>query len=99
MNQYADFQAECRRLAILVILGEAAAYTQDEVVLRVRLQGRGHPVSVQALRDDLKLLRDLDCVRLETPGGVWLATLTRTGDDVARGLAEVDGVARPVPGA
>jgi hypothetical protein len=98
MNAYTDFQTEQRRLAILSTLREATAYTLNEVALQKSLIGGGHPVSVSELRDDLRHLRERDCIRVETPAGVWLATLTRTGGDVAQGLAEVDGVARPEPG-
>lgn len=93
----ADLAAH-RRLTLLRVLHDAAAYTLNEIVLRDSLSGGGYPCSVADLRADLAHLRDRDCARVETPGGVWLATLTATGADVAFGRAEKDGVARPAPG-
>ncbi|BBL73659.1 hypothetical protein [Methylomagnum ishizawai] len=87
-----------RRLKILEALKDAAGYIRDEVVIQNQLALVGYPVSVADLRDDLRHLRDRDCIRLDTPSGVWLATLTRTGGDVADGRGSVDGVARPGPG-
>lgn len=88
---------ENRRLRILEILRQAPAYTLDEVTLGTALLQVGSPVAVADLRDDLRHLRDRDCVRVEMPGGVWLATLTRMGGDAASGLQHIDGVARPGP--
>jgi hypothetical protein len=88
-----------RRLKILQILREAVAYTLTETVLRGSLEAAGYPVSVSDLRADFVHLRDRDCIHTDMPAGVWIATLTRTGGDVAQGLEEVDGVAKPGPGA
>lgn len=93
----ADLYAH-RRLTLLRVLHDAVAYTLNEVVLRDSLSKGGFPCSVADLRDDLTHLRDRECVRVDTPGGVWLAELTATGADVAFGRAEKDGVARPGPG-
>lgn len=88
-----------RRLKILKLLACAPLYILDEVALQGQLAAVASPVAVAGLHDDLRHLRDRDCLRLDTSEGVWLAELTRTGNDVADGLAEVDGVARPGPGA
>lgn len=96
----AGLQAE-RRLQLLRLLREAdtAAFTLNEVVLQNQLALAGHAVAVDALRDDLRHLRDHDCLRLDTGAGVWLATLTRNGSDTAAGTRPVEGVAHPTPGA
>lgn len=88
-----------RRLILLEVLGQVAAYTLNEIELGEQLAAHGYPASTAGLRDDLRHLRDHDCLRVDTPGGVWMATLTRTGDEAAKGRMEVEGVARPGPGA
>lgn len=102
MSLKTDFAAELvarRRRLILEVLGHVAAYTLNEVEINEQLAAHGYPAATADLRDDLRHLRDRDCLRVDTPGGVWLATLTRTGDEAAKGRVEVDGVARPGPGA
>lgn len=96
-NPYTDFITEQRRLKILVLLREANAYILDEVLLNRLLTRSGLPVSRADLRCDLRCLRDLDCILLDTSDGVWTSTLTRTGSDCAQGLVECRGVARPEP--
>lgn len=97
MSKYEDFQTAERRLGILMLLKKATAYTANEIVIRGLLKKQGFAVSTDGLRGDLKHLQECDCVRVEIVG-VWLATLTRTGGEVADGLADADGVARPEPG-
>jgi hypothetical protein len=99
MNDYTDFQAARRRLHILRSLREAKVYTLDEVTLRDLLQRAGFHAAVGELRDDLRHCRERDCLVLDTAAGVWIATLTATGGDVAQGLSNVGGIARPEPGA
>lgn len=90
---------ERRRLEVLWALRRAPAYTATEVLLGPELRGRGVAASREQIRDDLRHLADRRCLVLQTPGGVWIATLTAQGADAADGLGDpVDGVARPLPG-
>jgi hypothetical protein len=87
-----------RRLRILkTLLGEEGTYFLNEVELQERLQST-YRVSTEELRDDLRHLRENDCVRIEIDEGLWGVTLTRTGGQAADGRVEVSGVARPAPG-
>lgn len=98
-SDLANALTERRRLKILQALAVAPVYMLDEVVLLGQLSAHGSPVAVGDLHSDLRHLRDHECIVLQTPGGVWMAELTRTGLDVSNGLAHADGVATPQPGA
>ena len=88
-----------RRLAVLRLLDESRRRTADEATLRHLLRGLGHAAGRPSLRADLEYLRERDAVAIEDIGGVWLATLTGRGEDVAHGDEALDGVARPEPAA
>lgn len=92
-DDFVEVVVKSRRLKILRLLSQAPPYTLDEVELRDMLQ----TVSVAVIREDLKHLRDRDCLVLDTSAGVWIAQLTRTGRDVGLGLTQVEGVAVPGP--
>lgn len=93
-----DAVIDRRRLRILQALYAAPSYLMDEVVLQNHCASLGLPVSVDDLREDLKFLRDRECLVLQTAGGVWLAELSRTGGDIVMGVKVVEGVGRPGPG-
>ncbi|HWO99175.1 MAG TPA: hypothetical protein VNL74_00905 [Methylococcus sp.] len=92
------FQTEQRRLEILRLLVPAPAYTLDQTMLAKGIEARGLAVSRDRLQTDLHWLAEQDLIVGQQPGGVWIATLTVRGLDVARGLTVVPGVARPEPG-
>ena len=97
MNKYEDFDTEQRRLAILQQLQMALSYTINEVALKGKIKTRGHVVAMDDLRGDLRFLSDHDCLNYDTESGVWIATLTRKGNEVAEGIQAVNGIARPEP--
>lgn len=86
-----------RRLTILILLANAAAYTLHEQVLKMQLAGQAEAVSTDVLRADLQWLADQGLLVARQDAGYWSATLTARGNDVAAGLAVVPGVARPEP--
>ncbi|MFO1417265.1 MAG: hypothetical protein U1E83_01210 [Methylotetracoccus sp.] len=92
-----QFETERRRLEILNLVGEKPGYTANEAVIREQLEGLGHRVSRDRLKADLAWLVEQDLLLAQTPGGVYVVTLTARGSDVARGLARVPGVAKPLP--
>ena len=97
MNRLSELVGEDIRLRLLCILSSAPAYTANEVTVRQLLEGLGHTLSRDALRTHLAWLEEQDCAITQHPGGVWLATLTSRGEDAARGLTHVPGIARPRP--
>lgn len=88
---------EDRRLNILRVLAESAAYTASADLLQTVLAGLGHAVSHDRLNTDLEWLREQDLIGLERIGDVPLARATARGVDVSNGLASVPGVAKPRP--
>lgn len=99
MNDYADFTAADRRLAVLKLLVQAPAGTANEYVLRDGLGRFGHNPATGELRADFAWLEQEATVVIQKPGGVWVLTLTALGDDVAAGRANAPGIKRPRPGA
>lgn len=96
---YQDFETEGRRLGILRILSRRTQFTTNEYSLNDELQGAyAHNVSKDRLHADLAWLEEQDLVIVQQPRAGWIVTLTSRGDDVAKGLATVPGVARPKPG-
>ncbi|AAU90971.1 conserved hypothetical protein [Methylococcus capsulatus str. Bath] len=93
-----NFETEQRRLVILRRLIRAPAYTLDQTVLAKALALEGLAVSRDRLKTDLAWLAEQDLIVGQQPGGVWVATLTHRGLDVAKGLTVMPGVARPEPG-
>lgn len=95
---YADLVKARRRLAVLRILRDAPMYTAVETVLRDALAAIGMATAREDLRADLRHLEGADCLVSQHPGGVWVATLTGRGADVAAGLAVAEGVDTLRPG-
>ena len=97
MSKLSELVGEDIRLRLLCILAAAPAYTANEITLRQLLEDLGHSLSRDAMRTHLAWLEEQDCAITQQPGGIWLATLTARGEDAARGLAHVPGIARPRP--
>lgn len=95
-----DFETEGRRLCILRILSRRTQFTTNEYSLNDELKGSyAHIVSTDRLHNDLAWLDEQDLIILQRPRVGWIATLTGRGSDVASGIANVPGVAKPRPGA
>lgn len=96
---FQDFETEGRRLGILRILARRNQYTANEYSLNDELVGAyAHNVSRDRLHGDLAWLDEQGLVITQQPRVGWVITLTSRGADVAAGLAQVPGVARPRPG-
>lgn len=99
MTPYPDMIKQRQRLLILQVLTEDAGYSHNEAVLHTTLASMGQGISLDALRAELRWLEDVGLVTVEEVKIVGLVvTINTRGVDVARGLARVDGVARPRPG-
>jgi hypothetical protein len=95
--KFADALAQDRRLALLRLIGEAGG-TANESVLRQGLEMLGHTAGVtyQTVREELRVLEDAGCVRLEWFNDkVAVARITKRGADCAAGQIKVEGVKRP----
>ena len=96
MTSYDDALRADRRLAILQILAAAADYTAHAHLLRRALETQGHRTAFDVLRGDLAWLDEQGALVL-ADGEIPVATLTLRGEDLARGVARVPGIARPNP--
>lgn len=94
---FAQFQAEDRRLVILIALEAAAQYRANAYLLRRYCERVGHAVSADLLESDLAWLAEQQLVQREVQDTITVVTATRRGLDAAAGLAVVPGVARPQP--
>lgn len=98
-TSFAAFQAEDRRLCLLLALVQSTAYKSNHVLLQSFLESIGHAVSLDQVRTDLAWLEEQGLLTSETVAGVVIPTITQRGQDVARGFAHAPGVKRPAPGA
>jgi|LNFM01.1.fsa_nt_gb repressor of nif and glnA expression len=92
---FADIVTEDRRLVLLRILREQNARRANSSVLTAAMDHYGHAITRDYTRTQLRWLEEQGLVQLEDVGPVLVATLTERGAECARGLAVVDGVARP----
>jgi len=90
-------QAEARRLMILQMLAADSDYSANDSLLQQLLASQGNGVSLDVLRMDLAWLRELGLLLIRDLPGCKVATLRGRGVDVANGLAQVPGIARPRP--
>jgi hypothetical protein len=96
-KSFDDFQAGHRRHAILDLLLQATAATLNEVVMQHMLATppQAFPVAGDVLRDDLRYLADHALLKIDYDAPAWVATLLKRGGEVAKGLLECPGVAKP----
>lgn len=95
---YSEHVDADRRLVILRVLAESAAYTCNEYLIGSMLDGFGHVVGADRVRTDLAWLAEQGLIEVRDTADVQIATLTQRGLDVANGRAVVPGVKRPAPG-
>ena len=95
MNNFAKFLAEDRRLVILRVLTALPGYRTNSFLLHTLLGKFGHEPSVDQIKTDLTWLQEQGLVAVEDVEGVYVATLSTRGADVAAGRAVVPGVKRP----
>ncbi len=97
---YVEFVAQDRRLMILRILRGIPERRANHFVLRSTLRmAAGYEELAPTVHNDLLWLAKQGLVLTEElDGGILLGTLTDLGDQVARGLVRVAGVAVPAVG-
>ena len=93
-NDFAAHLAEDRRLVILRVLLESAAYTANEFLLHSMVERLGHVVSTDRIHTDLAWLHEQGLISVDDVAGVRIARLLARGEDAARGRATVPGVKR-----
>lgn len=88
---------EQRRFYILKSLMASANYRMSDVLLQTCLNRVGIGVPLAVIKRDLAWLKDLELLATEDVGGMTMALLRKEGKEVAEGLLEVPGIARPEP--
>ena len=92
---YQDTVTAARRLAILLALYFANAYTLNRRVLREQVEKTGYVCSADLFDSEIAWLAEMGLVeRLELDAVV----VTERGVDVALGKSQTPGVRRPSPG-
>lgn len=99
MSNFDKWQTEDRRLVILLMLAASDGYRCNEFLLQTLLEQRGHFVSDDRLRTDLRWLEEQGLLATEELAGTMIATINRRGVEVSEGRASVPGIKRPRPGA
>jgi len=87
--------AEERRLAVLCLLkGPFNGAVNERLLLNV-LRGIGLPSSRESVRACLDSLEKIGSIKIDWQGALAVAWLTSRGEEIARGLVEVEGVSKP----
>src|SRR5690606_25983718 len=94
---FAEHVAANRRICLLRILSEAPSYRANESLLHTMVEEFGLTCTRDQIRTDLAWLRDQGLLAISDPAGVYVATITQSGLDVAAGRSTVPGVKRPSP--
>jgi len=95
---YAEAITENRRICILRLLEAQEAYSANDSVLQMALEGFWFSESRDRVRTDLQWLEEQGVLEVHKPTDrVWVAKLTSRGVDVARGRTVVPGIQRPSP--
>ena len=98
MPGYDQLIAEHLRLTILRCLDDQPDYALNESLLLDLVERFGFAPSQDRLATQLAWLAEQGLIGLGGPAQCRVATLTRRGQDVARGRAHAPGVKRPRPG-
>ena len=96
-HTYLQIVLEEARLVILRLLNEASEFSSNSSILDRALDEFGLNLSRDQVDTQLNWLAEQGLVTTEKIATITRATLTRRGEDVARGQAFVPGVKRPGP--
>lgn len=97
MGPFADLLTSDIRLVILRALQQDLGYSHNESIIHAIVEKFGHHCSRDMIRTQLFWLQEQCLVSLDDIAGIYVATITQRGSDVATGNATVPGVKRPGP--
>jgi hypothetical protein len=97
--KFAEFQAQDRRLSLLLALESAEGYCAPHPLLKAFLDAVAHKVSDTTLLNDLHWLAapERKLITIQKVSLLVIATATQRGVDVAQGREVIEGVKRPMP--
>ena len=99
MKTFADMLVTAARLKMLQLLRQANGYSLNNHVLQTALDATGIRLSGDQVRAELAWLEQMRTIRIVAMGsGIDVAELLERGHDVAKGVSELPGIDRPVPG-
>jgi len=94
-ENFSEYLRRDIRLVLLRVLVEMPEYRANSSVLTMALERYGHAVTRDQVKTELRWLEEQGLLKVEDVGPVLVATLSERGADVARGRAQVPGIARP----
>lgn len=95
---YAEYFTGHLRLTILKILLEASAYSANDSILHMAVEGMGLSTTRDRVRTELVWLEEQQLITRGQPHPeVTVACLTQRGHDAASGKTVIPGVQRPSP--
>ena len=94
-QSFSEYMRGDVRLVVLRLLADMPAYRANSSVLTMALDRFGHAASRDQIKTEIHWLAEQGLLTVEDIGAVLVATITERGVDVARGRAQVPGVARP----
>lgn len=94
MQSFKEIIIHDRRLVILRSLKDVGGNSNDSLITKF-LDKYNHKCSRDEVRGELLWLADYKLVKLDQVGETMIATITRTGSEVAEGRKIVPGVAQP----
>jgi hypothetical protein len=94
---YADHFAKHLRIALLKALDTAPARRANSSILHSAMDGLGLTATRDQVKTELAWLAEQGLLTVEDLGGLYVATLTERGLDVAEGRTVAPGVQRPAP--
>lgn len=91
-ESYKDLLRQYRRRLIIELLNESNDLRINEIILKSMINTRLSAVGSDVLRSDLQWLEDQSLIRIEKHADLWVAELTKTGQDVATGAMVMPGI-------
>ena len=98
MSDFQETLIQQARLKMLTLLKEAKGYSLNHQIVQMALDAMGIRLTADQVRAEINWLASVRCVTTIDMGSMLVAELTERGHDTAKGLLEIRGIARPVPG-
>lgn len=98
MNVYGELLASAVRLKVLQLLRKSGVEINHEM-LQLALASMSIRLSLDQVKAELSWLRDVGTVTLFDVAHLKVAALTDRGNDVAKGVLQIPGIDRHIPGA
>ena len=98
MTQFSDLLIGSARLKILQLLRKTNGYALNHQVIADALESMGLNFSRDQVRSELGWLAEQRALTICDVGTMIVAELTERGHDVAKGVSQIRGIDRPLPG-